>query len=195
MDIFTTAVAVFFYGALSQAQQILRAGGDYSVDIPTNSSEQDDSRVLALLILEENDSEESGTLADGTYKTPTIMPWIDAAKLGDEDEELDTSGESNSDEYPDSDTSDTDSESSFYHEDDYLNDEVSTINLAELKHLKEKSDFLRKRWKSCRKEAAKVCREACVVSYKNACDEHECGRRLKKTMKKECKRNCKDLFM
>ncbi|CAH1642479.1 unnamed protein product [Spodoptera littoralis] len=195
MDIFVSAVALFFYGAITQAQEILRAGNDFSVSIPTNRSERNDSRVLALLILEENGSEESGNIAKGN-NSPIIMPWIDAANLGDkQNEDIDTSGESNSDEYPDSDESDTDSESNFYHEDDYINDAINTIDLAELKHLKDKSELLRKRWKSCRKTAAKVCKEACKISYMNACSEYDCEKKLKKAMSKECKRNCKDMFM
>ncbi|XP_022828832.1 uncharacterized protein LOC111358137 [Spodoptera litura] len=195
MEIFVSAVAVFFYGAITQAQEILRAGNDFSVSISANRSERNDSRVLALLILEENDSEESGNITKGN-NSPIIMPWIDAANLGDkQDEDTDTSGESNSDEYPDSGESDTDSESNFYHEDDHINDAISTIDLAELKHLKDKSELLRKRWKSCRKTAAKVCKQACNISYKNACSEFDCEKKLKRAMKKECKRNCKDMFM
>ncbi|KAH9642415.1 hypothetical protein HF086_007547 [Spodoptera exigua] len=149
--------------------------------------------AVAVFVYGENDSEETENIDDGKPKTPIMLPWIDAANLDDtEDEDKDTSEDSNTDEYPSSETTDTDRESNYYHEEDYLRNELK--DLVELKNLKDKSDILRKRWKSCRKTAAKVCKEACNVSYKNACDQFKCKRKLKKAMKKECKTNCKDMF-
>lgn len=129
-------------------------------------------------------------------ENPEIMlPWIEDAQAEDLDE--DTSGESNSEEYPDSDADDsydTDSESNFYHEDDYLKEKLKK-EIAVLSNEHDSLLSLRNRWKSCQKKASKYCRKACVASYKNACTEYKCKSKLKKRFKKECKRNCVDYFV
>ncbi|KAG6463987.1 uncharacterized protein LOC115452735 [Manduca sexta] len=57
----------------------------------------------------------------------------------------------------------------------------------------EKQNTLRV-WKSCQKKAAKVCRKACTDAYKTTCSEYACNRKMKKTLKKECRIACKNRF-
>uniref|UniRef100_A0A2A4JFM3 EF-hand domain-containing protein n=1 Tax=Heliothis virescens TaxID=7102 RepID=A0A2A4JFM3_HELVI len=181
--------------ALIEAKEFLRTGSGDTISIPEDS-EDDQSEIMALVILEHADSRESNKSISN--ENEIMEPWVEHLSP---DYDLDSSGEINSDEYQDSDSEvDTSTESSYYHEEDYLNnlsleDDSKTTKKVETSDYVHEAHVLRKRWRSCQKKASKVCREACVVAYKNSCDEHRCKKKLKKTLKKQCKMSCKDFFL
>ncbi|CAH4037541.1 unnamed protein product [Pieris brassicae] len=56
-------------------------------------------------------------------------------------------------------------------------------------------EMLRRSWRdSCNRKAAKLCRKACVSTYKIVCGAYLCKRGMKRSFKKECKRNCRGRF-
>ncbi|XP_026743363.1 uncharacterized protein LOC113505055 [Trichoplusia ni] len=172
------------------AKDFLRTGSGNDIKISENTSDEDGD-VLGLLIVEHNQNSKekiSSTLLDSNYGVDgNLKVW---SELSDSSE-TDSSGDTNSDEYPDSESYDTDSESNYYHPEDYeenMSTEVATLSESQ-------PAILRKAWKSCLKKAAKVCKKACVATYKNACDGSSCKSKFKKSMKKGCKRYCKDSFV
>nr|XP_049707534.1 uncharacterized protein LOC126056912 [Helicoverpa armigera] len=189
---------IAFFGALIEAKEFLRTGSGDTISIPEDSKNEPD--ILALVIVEHTGSEQSNKTISS--ENEMMVPGVDHLNS---DYDIDSSGESNSDEYQDSDSDseseiDTSSESSYYHEDDYKTSDSSqeaskTTNKVEMSDYVHEADVLRKRWRSCQKKASKVCREACVVAYKNSCDEHKCKKKLKRTLKKQCKMSCKDFFL
>ncbi|CAD0206069.1 unnamed protein product [Chrysodeixis includens] len=160
-----------------------RTGRNDDIKISDNNSDEDQSKVLALLIVEHN---QNSTESDSNYdENGDMKVWSGPS----DSSETDSSGDSHSDEYPDSESYDTNSESNFYHPEDYDEDDTDVSTLGT-----DQPEILRKAWKSCQRQAAKMCKKACLVSYKNACDSSSCKSKFKKSMKKGCKRNCKDFF-
>ncbi|CAH2098761.1 unnamed protein product [Euphydryas editha] len=67
---------------------------------------------------------------------------------------------------------------------------LSNLNLND-----REKELLRKSWNySCNKKAAKVCRKACITTYKTVCDSHKCSSNMRKKFKRKCKSNCDDRF-
>lgn len=67
--------------------------------------------------------------------------------------------------------------------------------LANLNLNDREKDLLRKSWNySCNKKAAKVCRRACISTYKTVCDSHKCSSSMKRKFKRKCRSNCNDRF-
>ncbi|CAK1549238.1 unnamed protein product [Leptosia nina] len=67
--------------------------------------------------------------------------------------------------------------------------------LGDLKLSERQAQMLRKTWRdSCDRKAAKVCRKACVTTYKIVCSAYLCKKSMKRSFRRECKRNCKARF-
>ncbi|KAJ0170523.1 hypothetical protein K1T71_013894 [Dendrolimus kikuchii] len=53
----------------------------------------------------------------------------------------------------------------------------------------------RRSWRgSCNRKIAKTCRRACLDAHRNVCRIYRCGRGVKRTFKKECRRTCRYKF-